>query len=255
MAANQDDTSNQVHNSTVRGLSRLKRYLKDMLLLASKKIAKRSQSPSSNGTSSKTPHRISSSSLPGSFDGSSIGYPRKHSDSAYFVDGLVKTGSRKQELLPVTHGCLLPSAPENRTSYRQAGIPPSVHGSSHELAIDCTVTIPYDLGEIAFSSTMSDLNRGGLNSSKVTDAKSVGISGQCCPAGNTKATTRKSSTQGLCQGSQPRSYATSDASVTSVPQPWLDQNFPARIPQRGGGSKTELPTVCPSSTAIVRRHV
>jgi hypothetical protein len=254
MATNQDNTSNQTHNSTIRGLSRLKRYLKCVLPSASKKTPTRSQSPSSNRTSSKPPRRIPSSSLPSSFDESSIGWPQKHNDSVHFVDDLVKTGSRKENLLPVTHERLLSSAPENQ-KYRQAGILPFVYGGSDELAIACTMTSPYDPGDIALSSTMSDLHRGGLTSSKVTDAKSVGISGQCCPAGNTKATTRNSSTHGLRQGFQPRSYATSDASVTSVPQPWLDQNFPARVPQPGGGSKTKLPTVCPSSTTIVRRHV
>jgi hypothetical protein len=247
MAANQDDTSNQVHNSTVRGLSRVKRYFKDMLLSASKKTPKRSQSSSSNGTSSKTPHRISSSSLHGGSSESHIGLPRKQNDSVYFVNGL-------QKLLPVTHERLLSSAPKNQT-YRQAGIPPFVHGGSGKLAVGCTMTSPYDPGNIALSSPMSNLHRGGPNSSKATDAQGVGRSGQCFLAGSTKATPHNSPAQGLRQESQSGSYATSDASVTSVPQPWLDGIFTARVPQPGGGSKTEPPAVCPPSRIIVQRHV
>jgi hypothetical protein len=255
MAADQDNTSNQIHNNTIRGLSRLKRYLKSILPSASKKTPKRCQSPSSNRTSSKTAHQISSHSLYGGPSESHIGLPRKQNDSIYSVDARFETGGKKQKLLPNTHVHLLSSALENQISHSQAGTPPCVHGSSDNFAIGCNGTSPYDLGDIALSSTMSDLNRRRLNSIKATDAQSVGTSGQCYPAGNSNATPHNSSTQGLRKESQPRGYATSVASVTSVPQPWLDQNFSLRAPQPGGESNTGLPTVCPSSRAIVRRDV
>jgi hypothetical protein len=219
------------------------------------KTPKRSQSPSSNRTSSKTSHRISSHSLRGGSSESHIGLSQKQNDPMYSVDARFETGGKKQKLLPNTHVHLLSSALGNPISHRQAGTPPCVHGSSDNLAIYCTGTSPYDLGDITLSSTMSDLNRRRLNSSKATDAQSVGTSRQCCPAGNTDATPHNSSTQGLREGSQPRGYATSVPSVTSVPQPWLDQNFSLRAPQPGGESKTGLPTVCPSSRAIVRWHM
>jgi hypothetical protein len=254
MAVDQDDISNQIHNSTVRSLSRLKRCLKNMLPSALKKTAKKPQLPSSNRTSSESSHRTSSPGLHGASGESNIYYPRGHNDSVYPVNDLVKTGSRKQKLLPNTHEGLLSSATQHQTLYCQPEISPSLHEGSDKLAMGRTMT-SLGPGDIVRSSKMSDLSKGGLNSSKVTVARGIGRSGQYLPAGSTKVTPRNSSTQNLCQDSQPGSYATSKPSVTSAPQPRLDHNFPGRSSQPGGGLKTKIPTVCPSSRAIILRHV
>jgi hypothetical protein len=243
MAVNRDDTSNQIHNSTVRRLSRLKRYLKDILPTASKKTPKRSQLPSPNRTTSGSSHRISSSSLHDVSSEPNIDCPREHNDSLYPVDGLVKTRSKKQKLLPNTHEGLLSSDTQHQTSYRQPGIPSSLHASSNILAIGLNMTSPGQ-GDIVCSSTVSDLSKGGLNSSKMTDARGIVRSGQYFPAEPTRVTSHNSSTQNLCQDSEPGSYATFNPSVTSVSRLRLDQNFPGRYPQPDGGLKTKLPTVC-----------
>jgi hypothetical protein len=244
MAVDEDNTSNQIHNSTVRSLSRLKRYLKNMLPSASKTTLKKSQLPSPNRTSSGSSHRTSSSSLHGASSESNIDYPRGQNNSVYSVNSLVKTGSKKQKLLPNTHEGLISSATQHQTLYRQSEIPPSSHESSDELAMCLTMT-SLGSGDIVRSSKMSDLSKGRLNSSKVTDARGVRRSGQYLPARSTRVTPQNSSTQNLCQDSQPGSYATSKPSVTSVPQPLLDQNSFGRFLQPDGGLKTELPTVCP----------
>lgn len=254
MSVEQDNTSNQIHKSTVRNLSRLKRCLKNMLPSASKKTPKKSQLPSSNRTSSGSSHRTSSSSLHGASSESNIDYPRGYNASVYPVNGLVKTGSKKQKLLPNTHEGLLSSATQHQTLYRQSEIPPSLHEGSDKLVMGRTM-ISLGAGGTVRSSKMSDLSKGGLNSSKVTDARGAGRSGQYLPARSTRVTPQNSSTQTLCQDVQPGSYANPKPSVPSVPQPLLDQNFPGKFPQHDGGLQTKLPTVCPWWRATILRYV
>ncbi|KAH0225905.1 hypothetical protein KCV06_g9718, partial [Aureobasidium melanogenum] len=184
---------------------------------------------------------VPTANLHGASSESNIDYPRGYNASVYPVNGLVKTGSKKQKLLPNTHEGLLSSATQHQTLYRQSEIPPSLHEGSDKLVMGRTM-ISLGAGGTVRSSKMSDLSKGGLNSSKVTDARGAGRSGQYLPARSTRVTPQNSSTQTLCQDVQPGSYANPKPSVPSVPQPLLDQNFPGKFPQHDGGLQTKLPT-------------
>jgi hypothetical protein len=192
MAVDQDNTSNQIHNSTVRRLSRLKRCLKNLLPSASMKTLKKPQLPISSRTSSGSSHRTSRSSLHGASSESNIDCPRGQNSSVYPVNGLVKTGSKEQMLLPNTHEGLLSFATQHQTLYCQPEIPPFLHEGSNKLTMARTMT---SLGPevIIRSSKMSDLSKGEPNSSKVTDARGVGRSGQYFPARPTEVTPQNSS--------------------------------------------------------------